>query len=171
MRPLSLPAARRRAADVLRRVTLPSPWSLEDFISGIAAARGRPIVVEPATMSHHAVRATALWVAQPELDLIVVDDTASELYRENATLHELAHMLLGHEGLPVPQQAGTPAQPTEPTRVLHRRHHTDQRELEAETLAYAIWRAAGRRRALTTAHTGSNRLLTSAFEFPGKAHR
>ncbi|WP_418153415.1 ImmA/IrrE family metallo-endopeptidase [Actinoalloteichus caeruleus] len=163
---LNLSAARRRATNVLRGITLPSPWSLPDFIADVARARGRPIMVEPATMSRHAVRATAFWVAEPDLDLIVVDDTGSELYQENAVLHELAHILLGHQGLPLPRGHHDSE---EPPRVSHRRHRPDQRELEAETLAYAIWRAAGRARALTIAAREPNRLLTGAFENPGTA--
>ncbi|AUS80042.1 ImmA/IrrE family metallo-endopeptidase [Actinoalloteichus sp. AHMU CJ021] len=155
----NLALARRRAKAVLATLDIPVPWSLTAFLSSIERQRGRRILLVPSTMSRYAAVASGLWISRGEEDLIVYDATASPLHRQNTVFHELAHMLLGHRGRPL--SGGT--QGNQPPLMMHRQHYEDQLELEAETLAYEMWRAVGQR--LLTRHGTAGR-LAGAFEAP-----
>ncbi|WP_156038485.1 ImmA/IrrE family metallo-endopeptidase [Actinoalloteichus caeruleus] len=182
---LNLARALRLANEAVATLTIPDPWDLREFTEHVAERRGRPIRLVPRTMSSYRSIASGLWVREPDADIVVFDATSSPLHQENTVLHELAHMLLDHRGVPLPglSPPGGPTRPTAeagaaattrppdrregdppeevPARVLHRDHYPDQAELEAETLAYTIWEAAGAPRALVTDPLSR---MTAAFE-------
>ncbi|WP_157162778.1 ImmA/IrrE family metallo-endopeptidase [Actinoalloteichus spitiensis] len=182
---LNLARALRLANATVATLTIPDPWDLAEFTRHVAERRGRPIRLVPRTMSSYRSIASGLWVREANTDIVVFDATSSPLHQENTVLHELAHMLLDHRGVPVPglsppgpprrtppeadaalaarrseRREGEPPEEV-PARVLHRDHYSDQAELEAETLAYTIWEAAGAPRALVADPLSR---MTAAFE-------
>jgi hypothetical protein len=168
--PTMLRWARSRLSEIPE---VPQPWNITEFVRRVAANRQRPIELIPRTMSHYASVATGLWVRRADRDQIVFDSSGAELHQDHIILHELAHILCGHEGIAI--KASPPSTPPqtlagrgsldddalitalaaaqgedegaadEPTRVLHRSAYDSRQELEAETLAFVIWQAAGLR--------------------------
>ncbi|MBA8827830.1 hypothetical protein FHX42_005237 [Saccharopolyspora lacisalsi] len=156
--PVMLRHARARLAEL---PPLPEPWDMAEFVERVAQHRGRPIQLAPRTMSHYASVATGLWIRRTDRDVIVYDTSGTELHQDHIVLHELAHMLCGHTGVPLHTDAtsrdddqdgdqqmlsrlsGDDVLAEESVRVLHRNAYDSAQELEAETLAYVIWQAAG----------------------------
>jgi hypothetical protein len=176
-----LRSARRRLADLPE---LPEPWDIAEFARRVADQRGRPIELIPRVMSQYASVATGLWIRRGDRDQIVYDNSGAVLHQDHIILHELAHMLCGHQGITI--HAPAPEAPcglfgrgidddalarilssadeqdrSSPVRVLHRTAYDDQQECEAETLAYVIWQTAGLR--LVSGGAAITR-LASAFE-------
>ena len=174
--------AETRARQLLSELpALPKPWDVHAFVERVAEHRQRRISCAPTTMSQYASVASGLWVRQPDFDLIAYDATASALHQENTILHELGHILLRHEGvsLPDPHAPGVGrARTGERAEAIHacahelvgsapdaavmRRDYYDApAELEAETWAYEVWRAAGTR--LVDMASSADR-MAAAFE-------
>ncbi len=91
--------ARARLARRLRAATVPpppAPYTVDAWCEAIGRARGRPLRV------HH-VRLDAdlppgLLVRRPHKDSILVDAALPELTRAQTVLHEVAHIVLEHDG-------------------------------------------------------------------------
>ncbi|MGW5053571.1 hypothetical protein [Actinokineospora sp. NPDC004072] len=181
-RPVSLRRARRRVSDAVDAVIagIPaepgSPFDIADFCARLADLRGRPIelLAMGPLLGGRPVPMTGLLVALPTADYLFYDDNTSPSFRENAIMHELGHLVLGHSA------AGTPAaddvdllstllpdlDPTMVRRMLStalgRRGYTDHQEVEAEMFASLLWR----RRAVAT-HT----LIRPTIHLPPKDKR
>ncbi len=134
---------RSRCAAVLAQLALPRPWDLAAVVELVARSRGRRIVIERAPLS--ILRAmgggehpSGMTCVQPEYDLVLILDTANGPRTLVITLHELAHLLLGHlanPGVPVDRDASAAATPAERTHQLARSEWDAPREREAELLA------------------------------------
>jgi hypothetical protein len=128
---------RLRALDV----TIPSPFSAEAFCGNVAEARGRAIHLIPWDTTA-AVVPCGLWISTVNADYIVYEQAAAGILRQHIVLHELAHLLLGHQG--AAQLAGAAGQfeflePDMVDRVLGRTSAYDAREeREAEVLASMV---------------------------------
>jgi len=90
---------RRQLEQRLRalNVTIPVPLSAEAFCRSVAEARGRPIKLVPWDTTG-AVVPCGLWISTENADYIVYEQAAPGILRQHIVLHELAHLLLGHEG-------------------------------------------------------------------------
>jgi hypothetical protein len=90
-------SVRRRCEARLRHVTLPDPFDLAELCQKVSARRGRPLHVRgipgPATRT----RPCRIWIATDDEDWIFVDQDTSPLPRQHIVVHELAHMLCGHD--------------------------------------------------------------------------
>lgn len=133
---------------------LPYPWDVDKFIEGLAASRGREIVISSIRMSDSSASPSALWYEHPDFDEIRLDECGGDcLERDNRIIHEASHMIAGHRGVVISESSagaelGESADGggrSSSIRVLHRNHYADYRELQAETLAFSIWEAAGAR--------------------------
>lgn len=95
---MNLYRLRRRCEAVLRDIVLPEPFDLESMCQQVAGRRGRPLrfVVEPALAGGNGP--CGLWVATDAEDLVFVEPAISVVHREHIALHELGHMLAGHDG-------------------------------------------------------------------------
>lgn len=83
----------------LRRLGVPPPtppFHLQAWCEAIAANRGRPVVVESVPVG--STGPAGLWMAMSDVDYIAVDAGASRALFGHVILHELAHLLLGHQG-------------------------------------------------------------------------
>lgn len=83
---------------LIARLDIPSPWNLERFIDRLAEQRGKPIVLT----GHRGLRAAGfpcgLLAEMDDLTLIVYEERSSRYMVEHTVLHEIGHLLLGHEG-------------------------------------------------------------------------
>ena len=90
---------RTRVTWRLRRAGVPAPpppFTVEAWCEAIALVRRRPIRLQRASLQ--ADWPPGFYFASDEADYIVVDAGLPMLTRVQTILHELAHLLLGHEG-------------------------------------------------------------------------
>jgi hypothetical protein len=78
-----------------------APQGVDDLCAMIARHRGRPITVFPVSVSIGGPSGVLLHRDDNgmDMDVIAVADDAAPLLRDHIVLHELAHLLLGHEQL------------------------------------------------------------------------
>ncbi|HID65164.1 MAG TPA: hypothetical protein EYP49_20795 [Anaerolineae bacterium] len=123
-----------------------SRFTLGGFARWLAKRRKRQINFVPWEMPPNP---SGAWVAGASQDYIFYDRDAQPIHQTHIKLHEMAHMLCGHPTVRVESEQALflPAEPAI-SRVLLRSIHSDQEELEAETLATLIQgqilRCAGR---------------------------
>ncbi|WP_226358523.1 hypothetical protein [Pseudonocardia sp. ICBG601] len=102
-------------------------------------------------MADDAGSPSALWYEYPDFDEIRIDKRDGDcLDRDNNIIHEASHMIAGHHGVVVESLGmGSPDAVAGDGRstinVLHRNHYCSYMEVQAETLAFSIWEAAGAR--------------------------
>jgi hypothetical protein len=135
---MPLAEVRRVAADALDRLDLPTGLTLETLRTIIEDDRGKSIVIQPAA-SLGGDQVSGLWLSTPDTVLILHAETGSAIHSQQIILHELAHMILGHDEL---MQDGDFTASLLPdlsadlvTKALARCEHLDDIEVAAETLA------------------------------------
>lgn len=91
-------AADDHLAALIADLEIPEPWNLRQFIDRVAEKRGKPI----ALTGHRGLRAAGfpcgLLAEMDDLTLIVYEERSSQYMVEHTVLHEIGHLLLGHEG-------------------------------------------------------------------------
>ena len=140
---------RRRCEARLQQVPLPAPFEVRGFARRLARQRGRPIQLRPMKSG---AGPHGLWLATEEADIVFYEQRTSSAHREHIILHELCHMLCGHELRLADEIAGfqTLAPDLAPetiARMLGRSSYSDDDEREAELLASLILERAHERRA------------------------
>lgn len=118
---------------------MPHPFDLEVFCREVARRRGRPLELHPVS------RATAdpcgMWIATGPADHVWYEQGTSPLHQRHIVVHELAHMLLGHErgeNAVVSPELLPGLDPAAVEHVLSRTSYTSDQEHAAETLAGMI---------------------------------
>lgn len=86
---------RRRCEDLVRHLDLPPAGSVQELCATIAQRRQRPIRLLPTTFPDTAL--CGLWIATESADYLVYEQATSELHQEHIILHELGHLLCGHD--------------------------------------------------------------------------
>ncbi|MGX7826135.1 hypothetical protein ACTG9Q_13690 [Actinokineospora sp. 24-640] len=174
-RPLSLRRARRQVSDAVDAVVagIPAepgtPFDIAEFCARLAELRGRPIelLAMGPLLDGRPVPMTGLLVTLPAADYLFYDDSTSPSFRENAIMHELGHLVLGHSagGAPAGDPTSSPADDPagdnvdllslllpdlDPAMVrrmlstaLGRRGYSNRQEVEAEMFASLLWRRRG----------------------------
>ena len=140
-----------RHAAIIRDLDIPSPFDLTEFAARLERQRNRPIRLRP--VSFAAGAPCGLWIGTAEADYVFYEQGTTPFHRNFIALHELAHMLLGHRGLPAWQRLARRVAPDiSPALVrlmLGRSGYSSPEEREAETLASSIldrataWPGAG----------------------------
>lgn len=139
---MDLRRLRRRCEARLRALTLPTPFDVETFCADLAARRGRSIVLRPIAMTEEL---TGMWVGGAFIDLIVYERETSPLHQEHFVLHELSHLLCGHQStvseadvakLSLLDRHDVSVGAVQ--YVLHRSTYTSEEDQEAEILASLI---------------------------------
>ncbi len=147
MEKMDLKQLRQRCMLRLNELPLPVPFHIVAFCDALSSHRGRPILL-------HAITSRAgicgVWIATPDADHILYERDTSPLHQEHIILHELSHLLCGHESAPMPQtdwsQLLLPDLDTKMVQtVLQRAAYSAQEEREAELLATLILQRARRR--------------------------
>lgn len=118
----------------------PACETIDEFLDGIGQARGRPITVVDAPMPTRKV--CGLWLGYDTADTIVISDQLTGVQRDHVIMHEVAHVVLDHEGVNEDLAGGilaggllTTLDPTAVRRVLGRsRRYSEDQERNAEML-------------------------------------
>jgi hypothetical protein len=88
-------SARGRHAAVLRELQMPVPFDLGQFVAGVERQRRRPIRLRPFISGPGCP--CGLWIGTAEADYIYHEAGTTPFHATHIALHEIAHMLLGHE--------------------------------------------------------------------------
>lgn len=137
---MDLKLLRRRCEERLQELGLSAPFSSQSFCQALAARRGKPLQVCPATSY---ASPWGVWIGTDAVDYIFFEQDTSPLHQEHIILHEAGHILFGHAPT---QLADTdllrrllPNIPPETIlRVLLRGSYSEFEEQEAEVLATII---------------------------------
>ncbi|GAB3145181.1 hypothetical protein [Amycolatopsis sp. NPDC004378] len=136
--------ARARVRTVLAAVPVPRPWSMNAWVDGLEAWRGREIDLVP--VEYRPGRPSGAWQARPDYDLIAYVEHTSALHQDHIIAHELAHMLCAHTGACQlsESEAAQLAPDLAPQALSHllTRVTTGTDEYEAELIAVLLMSAA-----------------------------
>jgi len=135
-----------------------APFDLAAFCARLTAVRVRPITLLP--VSGRAPRVGCRpWLQAAEADYVLVEQNTTALHRDLLALHTVGHLLLTHDGRPVPadvlarrmpdldwQQFRTQLGPVVYLAGLHGQGDT---EADADAFAVAVLQRAGRLPRLT----------------------
>ena len=128
--------SKERAA--LSALDLPEFFGLDDLVAGVEWSRATSIEVVEFRGIYPGDGLFGIWLSTGCGDYILHAPTASELHRRQIVLHELAHMILGHD-LATGQSSAAALFPDLPEEVvlrfLARGHADNAMEREAEALA------------------------------------
>ncbi|MCB5164015.1 hypothetical protein LG634_04085 [Streptomyces bambusae] len=128
---------RKRCESIISGLDLSHPFSLEGLCARIAEQRGRPIRLHPLPPEAAESGVCGLWVGTASVDYVFFEAKTSRLHREHIVLHELGHILFGHNSLAGEEpDSGVPV-------ILGRTNYTTRQEREAELLASLIRTQAG----------------------------
>jgi hypothetical protein len=133
---------RGRGVRIADGLDLPDPFDLAELCRRAGEARDRPIVLVP--MAIAALGVSGLWLASNDVDYIWYEQNTSAPHREHVILHELGHILCGHEqsesATDVLAALFPQLDPAVVRLMLARRHETygSREEVEAETFAYQL---------------------------------
>jgi hypothetical protein len=115
-------------------------FTFDALVGAVQTIRGRRLrIVELSDVGEHE-GLCALWLMRDEEDLVLHARTESALHRQQFVLHELAHMILGHDAAAVADPNTPdillPDIPADTRRRLLRRQDLDTpEEVMAESLA------------------------------------
>ena len=122
----------------LSALDLPEFFGLDDLIAAVDSARATTVEIVEFPGIYPEDGLFGIWLNTDFGDYILHAPTASELHRRQIVLHELAHMILGHE-LATGQTSAAALFPDLPEeavlRTLARGHTDNTMEREAEALA------------------------------------
>lgn len=148
--PIKRREPRSKIDAALRTATslMPHDGDIGAFVKAISTSRDRPIhVLEVAVPTDSP---SGGWFACVEADYVVVDAASTLSRRAAIVCHELAHILLGHQGEPLTNvQLGLLAPSLNPSvaaRFLGRHGYDSEVEHEAELLGTKLAAAAERAR-------------------------
>jgi hypothetical protein len=129
-----------RYTAIVRDLDIPRPFDLGEFATRLERHRGRPILLRPFNSGPN--MPCGLWIGTAEADYIYYENGTTPFHRTLIALHEIAHMLLGHRGLPAWQnlarQVAPDVHPSLVQLILSRSAYSTPEERDAETLASLI---------------------------------
>lgn len=85
------------ASRLVDRLPFGRPWDLDEFTASIGLITGKPITVSPLPASLED-EISGLWVPSPSINRIYITTRGTAAYQEHVQCHELAHVILAHEG-------------------------------------------------------------------------
>ena len=124
-------------------MTLPDPFDLAELCQAVSTHRGRPLHVRRIPGQAARARPCGIWVATGDDDWIFVEQDTSPLHRQHIVLHEVAHMICGHDAAALPEneligRLFPDLSPAMVRSVLSRASYQSEQEREAELLASLI---------------------------------
>ena len=133
--------AERLCAAIVADLDIPQPFDLARFLARLAIRRNRMIFLHPFTSGPGIP--CGLWLGTARADHIFHEEGTTPWHRTHITLHEVAHMLLGHgrgkrTGLGLAGLLAPDVDPALAGLVLGRSTYTTAEERDAETLASLI---------------------------------
>ncbi|MFR9806473.1 hypothetical protein ACL02T_29915 [Pseudonocardia sp. RS010] len=146
----------RRHRALVRKLELCPPLDLDSLRERLSVVRGKPLVF--VAVSLPVPGPSGQWVPGAEMDLVTYQKDTTPLHQEHIILHEIGHIICGHDNVPIGRGAVSAlcrgeqegleelrasieanANPDE----MHRSHYGDAKEWEAETVATIIREKAG----------------------------
>jgi len=132
--------ANRRNAAMIRELQVPVPFDLGEFVAGLERQRNRPIRLRPFNSAPGCP--CGLWIGTADADYIYHEAGTTPFHATHIALHELAHMLLGHQHSASWDQFISLLAPDVDQAlirlILGRSAYSTEKEREAETLASLI---------------------------------
>jgi len=132
--------AERQFAAIIADLDIPHPFDLERFLGWLAMRRNRMIFLHPFTSGPG--MPCGLWLATAMADHIFREEGTTPWHKTHITLHEVAHMLLGHGGEEsrrgLAHLLAPDVEPALAELILGRSAYTTAEEQEAETMASLI---------------------------------
>lgn len=129
---------RAQTRDTSLGIALPELFAMEDIVSALEQERDTTIRIIEFPELKPEDGLFGIWLNTKFGDYVLHAPAPSELHRQQIILHELAHMILGHD-LAVGQSSASKLFPDLPedavVRTLARGHDDNQLEREAESLA------------------------------------
>jgi hypothetical protein len=150
-------ALRRRCQRIVEGLQLPEPFDLESLCETIGRHRGRPLRVEMRGSAAGTGSPCGMWVALETEDVFLIDQRSSSYHRQHIGLHEVGHVLAGHNAGPgldhdLAIRLLPRLDPSMAKMVLGRDSYGTPQEQEAETIALLLSeRIAAPRRVLGAA--------------------
>ncbi|WP_051967298.1 hypothetical protein [Kitasatospora mediocidica] len=140
---------RQHCAEVVRRLDIPRPFTVNSLIDSIERRRGRAISLVPMALAVRAGSPCGLWVATDDTDYILYQKDTTRAHREHIVLHEVGHLELGHECTEADQDEVArllmpSLDPALVRTVLGRTVYTSTEERAAELVASLLPLQAGR---------------------------
>src|ERR1022692_1976303 len=87
--------AKGRYAAIIGELDMPVPFDLGQFVARLERERHRPIRLR--SFSSGAGVPSGLWIGTADADYIYHETGTTHFHATHIVLHELAHMLLGHQ--------------------------------------------------------------------------
>ena len=129
--------ARGRHAAMVRDLQVPVPFDLGEFVAGLERQRGRPIRLRSFSFGPGGL--CGLWIGTADADYIYHEASTTPFHTTHIAVHEIAHMLLGHQHTAAWDQLLAPDVDHALIRlILGRSGYSTAEEREAETLASLI---------------------------------
>ncbi|MCE0535676.1 ImmA/IrrE family metallo-endopeptidase [Kineosporia rhizophila] len=125
---------RRRCRALLRELDVPRPFGHRELCRRLARHRGRPIRLMPFPIEQPGP--SGIWLATDVADVIVYQSQTTAAHQEHIILHEVGHIIAGHDGESV--------DPEESVRVHRRTAYDNRQEREAELIATILFEWSGR---------------------------
>ncbi|MDL4813202.1 hypothetical protein [Actinomadura opuntiae] len=124
----------------MEALDIPEPWDFEQFCVRVAAHTGRRLRVLPVTAMPKGL--CGMYVSTADTDYVYATASTTPFHREHIALHEIGHLLAGHQGgLAVADLAEVLLPDLHPAlvrTVLGRTSYTDEQEREAEYFATLV---------------------------------
>ncbi|MGW7022530.1 hypothetical protein [Streptomyces decoyicus] len=126
-------------------ITLPEPFSAQELCTQLRRERDRPLHLLPLPTPTVPNTPTGMWLVTARGDYIFYDAQTSLLHQEHIIMHEIGHMLCGHQSVTDGQRLLRHIEVTDPAiqQVLPRIRYSDGQEQEAEMIASLILEAVG----------------------------
>lgn len=124
---------------------LPPAWSVPDLESRLSVLSGRPVHIDllPPNTTNDAP--CGLWVSTDTADYIYARHGTSVLHQKHFVLHEVGHMICGHQGINLTSGLATTLprlkhlKPELVRRALARTTYSNPQEREAELFADLLY--------------------------------
>ncbi|ADG98901.1 conserved hypothetical protein [Segniliparus rotundus DSM 44985] len=127
---------------LIERLDIPEPWDRARFVENVARVRGRAITLMPVPAAILADNPCGLWLVREHDDIVLFEEGTSEYHADQIIMHELGHMILGHDKGAGDEGLARMAQPLLPhldpatvRAALGRTAYGEPREKEAELFA------------------------------------
>lgn len=153
---------RRRCEKLVQTLDVPRVSDIRTLCDVIARRRQRPIELLPMTFSDGSL--CGLWIATDVGDYLVYEQETSAVHQEHIVLHELGHLLCGHN------ENGSSAaelfryfEPEAALGALGRTNYSTIEEREAELVASLLRRCGLDGKATTSADGDLDRRLQYMF--------
>ncbi|MBF6065970.1 hypothetical protein IU500_32980 [Nocardia terpenica] len=128
---------------VLGEITLPRPFSVQVLCDSIARQRRRRLYLHPLSEQSGEGAPCGMWIATDVADHIFYEQKTSSFHQDHIILHEIGHILCGHNVTRLVEQeypllADGTADEVLTRRALARTSYTTRQEQEAEMVASLI---------------------------------